>query len=91
MDKKGMVQMIKYFPETKSSGGRVKIELDLFSYATKSDLKNATGFDTSKLAKKVHLVSLKFNIDKLDIDKLKNVPSGLSSLKSKADALDVDR
>ena len=37
--------MSKYFPEPKSSGGRVKVELDLPNYATKKDLKNATGID----------------------------------------------
>ena len=63
----------------------MKVELDLSNYATKADLKNATGVDTSKFAKKIDLVNLKSNVDKLDIDKLKNVPSGLSSLKSKAD------
>ena len=30
-------------------------------------------------------------MDKLDIDKLKNVPSGLISLKRKADKLDIDK
>ena len=30
----------------------MKVELDLSNYATKSDLKNATGVDTSKFAKK---------------------------------------
>ena len=39
------------------------------------------------LLKETDLVSLKFNADKLDIDKLKNVPSNLSNLKSKADKL----
>ena len=33
----------------------------------------------------------KSNVDKLDIDKLKNVPSNLSNLKSKVDNLDVDK
>ena len=32
-----------YFPELKSLGDRVKVELDLSNYATKADLKNATG------------------------------------------------
>ena len=36
----------------------------------------------------VDLVSLKSDVDEIDIDKLKNVPSGLSSLKSKIDKLD---
>ena len=35
--------------------------------------------------------SLKSDADNLDIDKLKTVPSGLSSLKSKEDKLDVDK
>ena len=47
--------MSDYFPELKSSGERVKGELDLSNYATKADLKNATGVDTSKLAEKVDL------------------------------------
>ena len=38
--------MSEYFPEPKFSGGRVKVELDLFNYATNADLKNATGVDT---------------------------------------------
>ena len=38
--------MSKYFPEPKSSGGREKSELDLSNYATKADLKNATGVQT---------------------------------------------
>ena len=33
--------MSKYFPKPKSSGGRVKVELNLSNYATKTDLKNA--------------------------------------------------
>ena len=82
--------MNEYFPEPKSSGGRVNIELDLSNYATKADLKNVTGVDTSKFAKKVDLASLKSNVDKLDIDQLKNVPTSLSNLKSKVDELDVD-
>ena len=40
--------MTEYFLELKSLGGRMKVELDLSNYATKADLKNATGVDTSK-------------------------------------------
>ena len=43
------------------------------------------------LLKKVELVSLKSNLDKLDTNKLKNLPSGLSSLKRKLDKLHVDK
>ena len=44
--------MSEYFLKLKSFGGRVEVELDLSNYATKADLKNAIGVDTSKLAKK---------------------------------------
>ena len=43
------------------------------------------------LLKKVDLTSLKSEVEKLDIDKLEKVPTGLSSLKSKVDILDVDK
>ena len=69
----------------------MKVKLDLFNYATKPDLKNATDVDTSKFAKKVHLASLKCNVDKLDIHKFKNVPTNLSNLKSKVDKVDIDK
>ena len=34
---------------------------------------------------------MKSNVDKLDIDKLKNAPTNLGNLESKADKLDVDK
>ena len=64
------------------------------NYATKSDLKNATGVDTSDTsdcAKKDDLASLKSDVDKLDTDNLEKVPNDLNSLKSKVDKLDVDK
>ena len=82
--------MSVYFPEPKSSGGRVKVELDLSNYATKADLKNATVVDTLKFTK-VELESLESNVDKLDTDKLKIVPTNLNNLESKVDKLDVDQ
>ena len=48
----------------------------------KSRLKNETGGDILKLANKVDLASLKSNVDKLYIDKLKNIPTNLSNLNS---------
>ena len=44
------------------------------NYATKTDLKNAIGIDTSKISAKSDLASLKVEIDKLDIDKLVPIP-----------------
>ena len=69
----------------------MKIELNFSNYSTKADLRNATGVDTSNFAKTFDLANFKSNVDKLDIDKLKNVPSNLSNLKSKVDKLDVDK
>ena len=60
------------------------------NYVTKARLKNATGVDTLKSAKKVDLASLKSDVDQLDIDKLKNAANGLNSLKSKLGKLGAD-
>ena len=68
-----------------------KFKLDLFSYATKADLKNAAEIDTSPFTKKVDLTSLKSNVDKSDIDKLKHVQTNLSNFRSKVDKLGVDK
>ena len=71
----GLIQMISlyimsYFPEPHThSKSRIELELDLSDDATKSDLKNTTGFDTSDFAKKADLANLESNFDKLDIDK----------------------
>ena len=69
----------------KSIGENVKDELGLSNYATKVDLKNATGANTSKFAEVVDLASLKSEFNKLEI------PTVLNSLKSKADKSHVDK
>ena len=83
--------MSEYFPKPNFLGANAKVELDFSNYATKADLKNATGVDTLDFAKKNDLAHLKSDVDKLDIDKLINVPSNLSNLKSKVDKLDVNK
>ena len=75
--------MSEHFPGPKYLGRKVKVELDLSNYATKADLKNDTGVDTSKFDKQVDLANLKTNVDKLDIAKLENVPTNLSNLKTR--------
>ena len=50
------------------------------SYATKAELKNKTGVDTSKLAAKFDLAILKARIDKIDVDKSNTTPIDLSKL-----------
>ena len=79
--KKTLCKMSQYFPKPyKSFGGNINVKVDLSNYATKTNLKNATGIDTSKLAAKSDLVCLKAEVDKSDIDKLVPVPIDLSKL-----------
>ena len=84
--------MRQYFPKPyEPFRGDINIKVDLSNYATKADSKNATGIDISKLAAKSDLVSLKAEVDKIDADKLKNVPDNLSNVKSKVDKLDIGK
>ena len=48
-----------------------------------------TGVDTSDFAKETDLANLKSDVDKLGLNKLKNVRSGLSNLKDKMGKLDI--
>ena len=63
--------MYKYFHASKYSRANVKVEFALPNYATKTGLKVVTGVDVSSFATKIDLASLKSNVYKLDIDKLK--------------------
>ena len=45
--------MNEYFLKLKYLGTNVKVELDLSNYATKADLKNAKGVNTSDFEKKL--------------------------------------
>ena len=47
--------------------------------------------DTSSFVLKSNLASLKTEVDKLDIDKLKILPNNLSNLKNKVDKLGIDK
>ena len=70
-----------YYPEADShSRNKIKVEIDLSNYATKSDLKKVAGVDTSDFANKADLTRLKSNFHKLDINKSKTVPNDLSKL-----------
>ena len=59
------------------------------NYAINADLKNTTEIDTSKLIAKSDSVSLKAEVDKINVDKLKTAPDDCSILKSKVDPLDI--
>ena len=50
------------------------------NYATKTDVKNISHVHTSSFALKTNLASLKTEVDKLDINKLKPLPDDVSKL-----------
>ena len=84
--------MGQYFPPYRHCGRNIKVELDLSSYATKTDPKNVTHVDASSFASKTNLVSLKTEVDKIDIVKLTPVPDDLAEynkLVTKIDNIDT--
>ena len=74
--------MSQYFPPYRSSGGNIKMELDLGSYATRTGLKNVAHVDVSSFASKTNLTNLKIELDKLDISELTPVPNDLARLRN---------
>ena len=71
---------MSYYPPYRSSSNNIKVELDLSNYATKDDVKNITHVDVRSYTTKTNLASLKTEVDKIDIDKLKTVPADLAKL-----------
>ena len=77
--------MSYYFPKPYwPFGGDIIFKVDLKNYATKADVKNATGIDTFKLALKLNLANLKAEVDKTEVDKWKPVPVDLYKLRNVA-------
>ena len=73
--------MSQYFPKPfRSFGGNINVKVDLSNHAAKTDLKNVTHVDISNFALKTNLASLKTEVDKLDIDKLAQIPVDWSKL-----------
>ena len=70
----------QFFPPYGSSISNIKVKLDLTNYATKDDFKNITHVDVSGYATKTNLAASKTEVDKIDTDKLKTVPSDLAKL-----------
>ena len=66
-------------------GRDINVKVDLSNYATKTNFKKATGIDTSNLAFKSNLATLKAEVDKIYVDKLKTVPIDLSKLSNVVD------
>ena len=76
-----MYKISQYFLKPYEPSGRdINVKVYLSNYATKLHLKNATGVDTSKLAAKSDLGSLKAEVDKIDVVKLKTLPIDLNKL-----------
>ena len=55
------------------------------------NVKDDTRVDTSSFASKTNLDNLKTEVDKLDINKLKNLPNNFNNLKTKVDKLDISK
>ena len=73
--------MSQYFPKPyEPFGGNINVKVDLYNYATKTDIKNISHTNTSSFVLKTNLASLKTEVDKFDIDKLSPVPVYLSKL-----------
>ena len=64
---------------------KVKVVLELSNYATKKELEHVTGIDKSDVAANKYVIELKAEVDKLDINKLTNVPTSLNNLKTEVD------
>ena len=74
--------MSQYFPKPyEAFSVDINVKVDLYNYATKSDIKNISHVDTSGFALKSNLASLETEVDKLDIDKLVLNPDDLSKLR----------
>ena len=73
--------MSQYFPKPyEPFGGNITVKIILSNYATKFELKEATGIGTSNFALKSSLASLKAEVHEIDVEKLTPVPADLSQL-----------
>ena len=81
---------MSYYQEP-DSHTRDKVVLDLSNYATKTELDHAASVYIFDLPARKDFIALKSEVDKLDINKLVNVPTSLNNLKLKVDALDFGK
>ena len=61
----------------------------MLNYISKKDIEYVTGVDTSDLAAKKDFIALEAEVDKLETNKLVNIPTSLNNSKTKVDELDV--
>ena len=71
---------MRYCPPYRSSRKNIKVELNSANYATKDDARNITHVNVSSFASKTNLAALKTEVDKIDTDKLKTIPTDLAKL-----------
>ena len=76
-----LLHKVRYNPKPDSyERNKIKVELHLSNYATKSYLKGKTGIDSSEFTKRADLSSLKSKLTKIDVGKLETLPTDLSKL-----------
>ena len=75
------IKISQYFSKLfEPFGGGINVKVELSNYAVKTDIKNNSRVDTSSFALKSTLVSLKTEVDKLNIGKLVPAPVDLGRL-----------
>ena len=72
--------MSQYFLKLYEPSGRgISFKVDLSKYVTKTHIKNISHINVSSFVLKSNLASLKTEVDKLYVDKLKNISTKLSN------------
>ena len=75
------IKIREYFPMPHERFDRyIGVKLDLPNHATKINLKETAGVYTSNLAAKLNLAGLKAKADKINVYKLRTVPTDLGKL-----------
>ena len=83
---------MSFYPEPDSHvRDKVKVVLDFSKYATRKALEHATGVDTSKLAAKSDFITLKAEVNKLDINELIKFLTGLNNFKTNVDKSNIGK
>ena len=91
LDKNDIIVLSHYLEPNSYGRNKIKVELDFSDYATKSEVKKATSFDTSNFVKKNDLASLKLDVVELDTAELKTAPNDLSKLSDVEDKEFVEK
>ena len=71
--------------------GKVKLVLDLSNYGTKKNQNLLQALIHLIYLRKRDFIALKAEVDKLNINKVTNIPTSLNNLEAKVDDLNVDK